>query len=79
MNSSGMIVLRTAVSLIGIFIIGGTLIAAIKTFILPRGVNVWLTRIVFQAIGFWFRLRVKRATYEERDRIMAFFRRWPSF
>jgi hypothetical protein len=73
MNSTGMIVLRTAVFLLGIFIIGGTLIAAIKTFILPRGVNVWLTRVVFQAIGSWFRLRVKRATYEERDRIMAFF------
>ena len=73
MNSTGMIVLRTAVFLLGLFIIGGTLVAAIKTFILPRGVNVWLTRVVFQTIGFWFRLRVKRATYEERDRIMAFF------
>ena len=73
MNSTGMIVWRTAVFLLGLFIIGGTLIAAIKTFILPRGVNVWLTRVVFQSIGFLFRLRVKRATYEERDRIMAFF------
>ena len=73
MNSTGMIVWRTAVFLIGLFIISGTLIAAIKTFILPRGVNVWLTRVVFRAIGFFFRLRVKRATYEDRDRIMAFF------
>lgn len=73
MNSTGMIVWRTAVFLAGIFIIGGTLIAAIKTFILPRGVNVWLTRVVFRAIGFFFRLRVRRATYEDRDRIMAFF------
>lgn len=73
MNSTGMIVWRTAVFLTGIFIIGGTLIAAIKTFILPRGVNVWLTRVVFRAIGFFFRLRVRRATYEDRDRIMAFF------
>lgn len=72
-NSTGMIILRTAVSLIGIFIIGGTLIAAIKTFILPRGVNVWLTRVLFNGIGFWFRLRIKRTTYEDRDRIMAFF------
>ncbi len=65
--------MRTAVFLIGLFIIGGTLIAAIKTFILPRGVNVWLTRAVFRSIGFFFRLRVRRAGYEERDRIMAFF------
>ena len=73
MNSTGMIFWRTAVFLTGIFIIGGTLIAAIKTFILPRGVNVWLTRVVFRSIGFFFRLRVRRASYEERDRIMAFF------
>ncbi|MCA9900313.1 MAG: hypothetical protein H6654_11745 [Ardenticatenaceae bacterium] len=73
MNSTGIMVLRTAVFLSGIFIIGGTLVAAIKTFIMPRGVNVWLTRVVFRSIGFFFRLRVKRATYEERDRIMAFF------
>jgi hypothetical protein len=72
-NTTGMILGRTAVFLSGIFIIGGTLIAAIKTFILPRGVNVWLTRVVFQAIGFFFRLRVRRAAYAERDRIMAFF------
>ncbi len=73
MTSTGMIIGRTAVFFLGIFIIGGTLVAAIKTFILPRGVNVWLTRVVFRAIGFFFRLRVKRATYGERDRIMAFF------
>lgn len=74
-----MIIWRTAVFLLGIFIIGGTLIAAIKTFILPRGVNVWLTRAVFRAIGFFFRLRVRRATYGERDRIMVFSRRWLFF
>lgn len=73
MNSTGMVILRTAVFISGIFIIVGTLIAAIKTFILPRGVNVWLTRAVFRAIGFFFRLRVRRATYADRDRIMAFF------
>jgi hypothetical protein len=73
MTSTGMIVWRTAVFFLGIFIIGGTLIAAIKTFILPRGVNVWLTRVLFQTIGFFFRLRVRRAAYEDRDRIMAFF------
>lgn len=72
-NSTGMIVGRTAVFLSGLFIIGSTLIGAIKTFILPRGVNVWLTRVVFQVIGLFFRLRVRRASYAERDRIMAFF------
>ena len=68
-----MTILRIGAFLIGLFIIGGTLIAAIKTFILPRGVNVWLTRTVFRSIGFFFRLRVRRATYKDRDRIMAFF------
>lgn len=72
MNTS-MLALRAVIFFAGLFIIGGTLIAAIKTFILPRGVNVWLTRSVFRSIGFFFRLRVRRATYAERDRIMAFF------
>ena len=72
-DSVGMIILRAASFLMGLIIIVGTLTAAIKTFILPRGVNVWLTRMLFRSIGFFFRLRVRRASYEDRDRILAFF------
>jgi hypothetical protein len=69
----GLILLRITAVIVGLIIIVGTLVSAIKTFILPRGVNVWLTRAVFRSIGFFFRLRLRGATYEDRDRIMAFF------
>ncbi|MBE2219953.1 MAG: hypothetical protein IAF02_00345 [Anaerolineae bacterium] len=70
----GMILLRIIAVGIGIFIVVGTVISAVKAFILPRAVNVWLTRFVFHGVGIIFQLRAKRAkTYEERDSIMAMF------
>ncbi|VAW42675.1 hypothetical protein MNBD_CHLOROFLEXI01-4544 [hydrothermal vent metagenome] len=69
----GLIALRVTPVIAGLIIIVGTLVSAIKTFILPRGVNVWLTRAVFRSMGFFFRLRLRGAAYEDRDRIMAFF------
>ncbi|MCP4422711.1 MAG: hypothetical protein GY805_39385 [Chloroflexi bacterium] len=69
----GLMVLRITAVIGGLIIIIGTLVSAIKTFILPRGVNVWLTRAVFRLIGFFFRLRLRGATYDEQDRYMAFF------
>ena len=47
-----------------IFILGAslavyTLNAAVRTFVLPRGDNVWLTRIVFQTINRLVELRVR--------------------
>jgi hypothetical protein len=68
-----MLLLRITASLIGTFIVAGTLVSAIKTFVLPRGINVWLTAVIFRTISFFFRIRVKNATYAERDRIMALF------
>ncbi len=68
-----MIILRILSGLVGVFLVIGTLISAIKTFILPRGINVWLTAVVFGAISFFFQIRVKNASYNDRDRIMALF------
>ena len=69
-----MIIIRMAAAIAGLLIILATLVSAIKTFVMPRGVNVWLTRAVFGFVGFFFRLRIKKtSTYEERDRIMAFY------
>jgi len=70
----GMWMLRLLAAALGSFIVVGTLVSAVKTFVLPRAVNVWLTRVVFTAVGFTFRLRAKKAaTYEQRDEIMALF------
>jgi len=65
---------RVLVALIGFGIVGMTVVSAIKTFILPRGIDVWLTRVVFNGVGFFFRLRAKRTkSYEDRDQVMALF------
>lgn len=70
----GMLTLRIVVFLIGTGIISWTIISAVKTFVLPRGVNVWLTRLVFQWMGRLFRFRAAKAkNYEDRDRVMALF------
>jgi hypothetical protein len=51
-----------------------TILSAIRTFVLPRSDNVFLTRLILQMIFrfFLFRLRWTN-TYAERDRIMALF------
>lgn len=71
--AAGTIALRIGVGILGVAIVIGTLISAIKTFILPRGINVWLTAVIFRVISFFFLVRVRRATFEDRDRIMALF------
>ncbi len=67
-------ILRVASFFIGAYVVVGTLLSAIKTFVVPRSMNVWLTRMVFR---FWFGLfqfRLRHATtYEQRDRMMALF------
>lgn len=67
------ILTRLSVGLGGILIIIGTVVSAIKSFILPRGINVLLTRIIFQFTLFFFQLRTRSADYERRDSIMAMF------
>ncbi len=69
----GMIAFRVVIFLFGLFIIIGTCVSAIKTFVVPRGISSPVTKYVFQVVGFLFRLRVRSKSYEERDRTMAFF------
>lgn len=70
----GMIGLRVLSLVIGLFIVGSTLIAAIEAFVMPRAAHVWLMHLAFEFTGFLFGLRVRRATsYEARDRIMALY------
>jgi hypothetical protein len=68
-----MLSVRLGAALIGLSIVAGIVTSAIKTFVLPRGVNVWLTRLVFHSIGALFRFRSRHATYAERDRLMAMY------
>ncbi|NUM46712.1 MAG: hypothetical protein HUU38_18565 [Anaerolineales bacterium] len=59
---------------LGAFIVFYTLNAAIRSFVLPRGDNVWLTRIIFQKIWRLYELRIKWSKTEEaRESILAMY------
>ncbi len=65
---------RMAVFLLGAFLVAGTLLSAIQTFVLPRSANVLLTRIVFRSLFRVLSIGLRKArTYEARDRIMALY------
>ncbi len=69
-----MIVLRVIAVLIGTWLVGWTLQAAIRAFVLPRSERVWLQRAVFQSVFTLILLRLRKASsYEERDRISAIY------
>src|SRR5579859_1447741 len=59
---------------VGVVVVFSTLISAIKTTVLPRGVSSKVTRQVFLWTRVVFRVRVGRSpSYEKRDRIMAMY------
>ncbi len=69
-----MIALRVLAVLAGVFVILATLMSAVRTVMLPRGVPVRLGRRVFRTTRWLFDLRVGRdASYEHRDRIFALY------
>lgn len=68
------ILARIVVFVVGFLIVYVTLASAVKTFVLPRSANVFLTRFVFRSMLRLFRLRAVRVTtYNDRDGIMAMF------
>ncbi len=68
------IVVRIVVLVLGLVIVGWTLLSAIRTFVLPRSDNVFLTRLIFQTVFKFFQLRLYWAkSYAERDRVLALF------
>ena len=59
---------------LGLLLVFLVLDSALRTFVLPRGAVVRLTRMVSVAVRALFRARVRFAkTYEARDRIMALY------
>jgi hypothetical protein len=66
--------LSVALFAVGMTIVVGTVLSAIRTFILPRSANDRLTRAVFLTTRWLFNLRLHRATtYNERDAVMAMY------
>ena len=68
------IVWRVMLFAVGVAIIGGTFISAVRTFVLPRSAPDMLTRIVFLLVRDVFRL-LERPTrgFTERDRVLALY------
>jgi hypothetical protein len=69
-----LILLRLFVFGLGLLVVAGTLVSAIRTFVLPRSAPDTLTRVVFVTIRSLFALRLRGArTYAERDRALALY------
>lgn len=67
-----MVLLRILVFLLGAVLVIRTVLSAIRTLVVPRGDQVFLTRLVFVVVRRFYTLRTDRAsTYADRDRIMA--------
>jgi hypothetical protein len=63
-----------ALFVLGVVLVGVVIDSALRTFVLPRGVVVRLTRAVSVAVRRLFDLRLRWArTYEARDRVMALY------
>ncbi|MDZ4717419.1 MAG: hypothetical protein SH847_03040 [Roseiflexaceae bacterium] len=66
--------LRIVFFLIGVAMVLGTLISAVRTFVLPRSAQDFITRTVFRISRKFFDLFLKRSqTYEVRDRVLALY------
>jgi fumarate reductase subunit D len=73
-NCPGCIAAHGAAFVIGVAWVAAVFLSAICTVVVPRGVPVRLTRIVFLTMRRFFEFRSRFAdTYEERDRAMALY------
>ncbi len=69
-----MALVSVLVFVLGAGVVLATLLSAIHTVVLPRGVPVRLTRLVFRLVRSLFDLRGRRArSYEQRDSAMALY------
>lgn len=69
-----MIARDAAMIAVGALLIGVVMDSALRTFVLPRGAVVTLTRLVSIAVRWAFDLRLHLArSYERRDRVMALY------
>ena len=67
---------RLLVFCLGTGLVLGTIASAVRTFVVPRAQNSFLTRLVFIASGRLFNVYMKLRGYRdwrERDRVLAFF------
>jgi hypothetical protein len=66
--------LRILAFLLGAYLVGYTVVSAIRFVVLPRAINVLLARVIFLLVMAGFqRFGFQSKTYEQRDRRMAMF------
>ncbi len=66
--------IQLLIFLLGFAVVIGTLLSAVRTFVVPRSQQDGLSRAVFVAVRFLFTLLNKTSrTYVDRDRILAFY------
>jgi hypothetical protein len=69
-----MIAVRTLSAVVGMWLVGFTVLSAIRTVVLPRAVSTVITRSVFLTVGRVFRLLTSTVkAYETRDRLLALY------
>lgn len=67
-------VARTGIAFLGLWLVYFTVQTTIRVFVLPRGENAWLSRQIFRVVYQVFLFAAyKKATYAERDAILALF------
>lgn len=58
---------------LGAWLVLFTMLSAVRSFVMPRSQNAWLTRTVFMYADMVFtRIAERRGTFAERDRILAY-------
>ncbi|MCL4246861.1 MAG: hypothetical protein KJ065_01785 [Anaerolineae bacterium] len=66
--------LRLLAFLLGIVIVANTIISAVETFVVPRGLNAWMSRMFYRLAFAYFRWRARKvSTFEERDAVLVYF------
>jgi hypothetical protein len=67
-------IVQVLVALAGIALVSRTVLSAVRTFVVPRGVNDRLTRVAFRVIRKAFDLAAPPSRpYAQRDRILAYY------
>jgi hypothetical protein len=68
------VIIQVLVALAGVALIARTVLSAVRTFVVPRGVNDRLTRLAFSVIRKGFTLAAPPSRpYAARDRVMAYY------
>jgi hypothetical protein len=69
-----MLLMKLLVFSLGVLIVVWVMATAVRTFILPRGENAFLSRQVFRGLRVVFLLVARQArTFEQQDRILAYY------